>query len=89
MENNEAVRGKGNATASLVLGILSVLFCFGIVTSVVSIILGIIGMACSDNAKKKGFTGGTRTAGLVLSIIGMSLGGLALLGFLFVSIIAA
>ena len=59
--------GKGLAIGSLVLGILSIVeptFILGAVLSIVGIILAVI-------AKKKGFTGGLVTAGLVLSIIGV------------------
>lgn len=77
MENNQNVPGKGAAVASLVLGIIAVvLWSFGY-TSIVSVILGIVGLVCAGNAKKAGFMGGLRTAGFVLSLIGLIGGGIA------------
>ena len=88
-ESKKSDCGKDSAVACLVLGILAVLFCFQLITSVIAPLLGIIGLECAGNAKKKGFTGGIRTAGLVLSIIGLTLGGLSLLSFLYTCYIAA
>ena len=77
MENNQNVPGKGAAVASLVLGIIAVvLWVFGY-TAIVSVILGIVGLVCAGNAKKAGFMGGLRTAGFVLSLIGLIGGGIA------------
>lgn len=53
-----------------------VLWFFGY-TSIVSVILGIVGLVCAGNAKKAGFMGGLRTAGFVLSLIGLIGGGIA------------
>lgn len=69
MENNQP--GKGAATASLVLGIIAVVFWFFGWGALVSVICGIVGIILASNAKKAGFEGGMRTAGLVLSIIGL------------------
>jgi len=55
--------GNGMATASLVLGIIS-LFCFGLVLGIIGLILGIL-------AKKKMPNNGKATAGIVLSILGL------------------
>lgn len=77
MENNQNVPGKGAAVASLVLGIIAVVLWFFGYTSIVSIILGIVGLVCAGNAKKAGFMGGLRTAGFVLSLIGLIGGGIA------------
>lgn len=73
MENNTNgnIPGKGAATASLVLGIIAVVCWFFGWSSIVSVVLGIIGLVLSVNSKKAGFTGGTRTAGFVLSLIGL------------------
>ena len=68
---NGAQPGKGAATASLVLGIVSVVFWFFGMGAIVGLITGIIGIICSVNAKKAGFVGGIQTAGLVCSIIGV------------------
>lgn len=77
MENNQNVPGKGAAVASLVLGIIAVVLWFFCYTSIVSVILGIVGLVCAGNAKKAGFMGGLRTAGFVLSLIGLIGGGIA------------
>jgi hypothetical protein len=77
MENNQNVPGKGAAVASLVLGIIAVVLWFFGYTSIVSVILGIVGLVCAGNAKKAGFMGGLRTAGFVLSLIGLIGGGIA------------
>lgn len=77
MENNQNVPGKGVAVASLVLGIIAVVLWFFGYTSIVSVILGIVGLVCAGNAKKAGFMGGLRTAGFVLSLIGLIGGGIA------------
>lgn len=63
--------GKGKAVASLVLGIVAVVFWFFGTLSIISIICGIVGIILSSSAKKSGFVGGICTAGLVLSIIGL------------------
>lgn len=52
MENNQNVPGKGAAVASLVLGIIAVVLWFFGYTSIVSVILGIVGLVCAGNAKK-------------------------------------
>ncbi|MCD8332225.1 MAG: hypothetical protein LUB63_06875, partial [Oscillospiraceae bacterium] len=65
-ENNTIVPGRGAATASLVLGILSIVFA--------SFVMGIIGLVLAAHSKKAGFTGGVRTAGFVLSLIGLIFG---------------
>ena len=67
---NGSERGKGAATASLVLGIVSVACWFFGAGSFIGLLTGIIGMICASNAKKEGFTGGIQTAGFVLSLIG-------------------
>ena len=64
------IPGKGQATASLVLGIISVVFWFFGVSSIVSLILGIVGLVLASLSKQNGFEGGIRTAGFVLSLIG-------------------
>ena len=70
MEENNNIPGKGAATASLVLGIISVVLWFFGYSALVSVILGIVGLILAGNAKKAGFNGGIRTAGFVLSLIG-------------------
>ena len=70
-ENNNNIPGKGAATASLVLGIISVVLWFFGYSALISVILGIVGLILAGNAKKAGFNGGIRTAGFVLSLIGL------------------
>ena len=71
MEENNNIPGKGAATASLVLGIISVVLWFFGYSALVSVILGIVGLILAGNAKKAGFNGGIRAAGFVLSLIGL------------------
>ena len=71
MEENNNIPGKGAATDSLVLGIISVVLWFFGYSALVSVILGIVGLILAGNAKKAGFNGGIRTAGFVLSLIGL------------------
>ena len=66
--------GKVAAIASLVCGIVAlVLLWFGY-SSLLSVILGIVGLVLAGNAKKAGFNSGIRTAGYVLSLIGLIAG---------------
>ena len=71
MEENNVVPGKGAAIGSLVLGIVSVVFWFLGVGSIVSIVCGIIGLILASKSKKDGFEGGIRTGGFVCSLIGL------------------
>jgi hypothetical protein len=57
--------GKGMATASLVLGILS-FFCFAYVSGILGIIFGIV-------AKNKGYKGKSATAGIICGAVGIVL----------------
>lgn len=66
-----AIPGRGKAIASLVLGILSIVCWFFAVSSIVSIIFGIIGLILSSSAKKDGYQGGIKTGGFVTSLIGL------------------
>ena len=66
---NQNIPGKSAATASMVLGIISI----------ASVILGVVGLILSSNAKKAGFVGGMQTAGFVLSLIGLIGGGVFLI----------
>lgn len=68
---NGDVPGKGAATASMVLGIISVVLWFFGYSAIVSVILGVVGLILAGNAKKAGFMGGIRTAGFVLSLVGL------------------
>ncbi len=71
------VPGKGAATASMVLGIISVVCWFFGFTAIISVILSIIGLILASNAKKAGFVGGMQTAGFVLNLIGIIGGAIA------------
>lgn len=81
--NNQNVPGKGAAIGSLVCGIVSIVFWFFGITSILSLILGIAGLILSSSAKKAGYNEGLRTAGFVLSLLGTIFGAL-----IFVSCIA-
>lgn len=71
MENDNKIPGKGAATASMVLGIISVVLWFFGYSALVSVVLGVVGLILAGNAKKAGFVGGMQTAGFVLSLIGL------------------
>ena len=62
MESNDKIPGKGAATASMVLGIISVVLWFFGYSALVSVILGIVGLILAGNAKKAGFVGGIQIA---------------------------
>ena len=69
--------GKSNATASLVLGIIAVVFWFFGYSSILSVILGIVGLIQASTAKELGYLDAIRTAGFGLSLIGLIGGALA------------
>lgn len=73
----EEKKSNGLAIASLVLGIVAILFNF-IGLGIVGLVLGIVGIVLGVMAKKKNPTG-MATAGLVLSIIGTVLCALILI----------
>lgn len=75
---NGDIPGRGAATASLVLGIISIASWFLGIGSFVGIITGIIGLICSSNAKREGYAGGMQTGGFVCSLIGLIGGALVL-----------
>ena len=68
--------GNGPATGSMVVGIISLVMVFFPFANILSVILGIIGIALAMQARNRGYIGGKATAGLVMSIIGLVLGGL-------------
>ncbi len=72
------IPGQSQATASLVLGILSIVGWFFGYSAILSFIFGLIGIVEASKSKRLGYYGGTRIAGLVLSIIGF-IGGTAIL----------
>lgn len=61
----------GAAVGSLVCGIISIVCWFFGWSSLISVVLGIIGIILANNAKKAGNTEGIRTAGFVTSVIGL------------------
>lgn len=75
---NQNIPGKGAATGSLVCGIvslaLSVIFGGFIITPLIGLVVGIVGLILASNAKKVGYLSGVRTAGFVCSLIGVILG---------------
>ncbi len=75
----EKIPGKNEAVASLVLGIISVGCWFFGYSSILSVVLGIIGMALASSSKKYGYQDSIRTAGFVLSLIGVIGGAFAFL----------
>lgn len=85
METNEIkIVGKSNATASLVLGIISIIANFTGIGALASLILGIVGMCQANKAKKLGYESGVRTGGFVTSLIGLIISGLIILFVLIV-----
>lgn len=69
-DSNES-ESKTYSVLSLIMGILSLVFCC---CSIVGIIPGIVGIILANKAKKNGETSGMATAGLVCSIIGIVFG---------------
>lgn len=67
MENNN----NGKATASLVLGIVSIVFIFFNVYAFIGLILAIIGLIIGIQAQKESPENGMAKAGVVLCIIGL------------------
>ncbi|MBE5967656.1 MAG: hypothetical protein E7255_11950 [Lachnospiraceae bacterium] len=69
MENGN----NGKATASLVLGIISLVFIFFGTYAFLGIILAIIGLVLGIQAKKEDPNDSKARAGVVLSIVGLAL----------------
>lgn len=67
--------GKGLSVASLVLGIIAMVLLFTGWFTIISVVLGVVGLALGISGKKK-TPNGMATAGIVLSIIALSLGAL-------------
>lgn len=77
------VPGKNAAVASLVCGILSIVCWIFSITSILSLILGIVGLVQASKAKKAGYNDGLRTAGFVVSLVGLIFGALIFLNWVF------
>ncbi|NLL00081.1 MAG: DUF4190 domain-containing protein [Clostridiales bacterium] len=75
MEN----RNEGKAIASLVLGIISLVFVFFGTFAFIGMILAIIGLILGISAKKENPEDGKAKAGVVLSIISLALCTLSLI----------
>lgn len=71
-------RGKSEAMIALVLGSLSLVFCFIFTLGgdgyVLAVILGIVGCVFAGESKKAGNTSAVRKLGLILSWIGIIFG---------------
>jgi hypothetical protein len=67
--------GKGQATASLVLGIVALVFCWFPIVNIISIICGVIGIFLSVGARKKNAAvdagPGLATGGLICNIVAL------------------
>ncbi|MGN8896664.1 hypothetical protein [Flavonifractor sp. HCP28S3_F3] len=66
-------KGKNLALASMILGIVGLVFTF-LINTLLGLILGIVGLVLASKSKQLGFTGGMRTAGFVTSLISVILG---------------
>ena len=75
--------GRGQAIASMVLGIVSCVFMWFGYGSLIALACGIVGLFLWSSAKKQGYVGSMLTAGFVLSLIGTILSAL-----IFVSCVA-
>lgn len=69
--SNAPVPGKNKATAGLVLGIIAVVCWFFGFSSIVSVVCGIVSLIMASKAKTEGCNDGRRTAGFILSLIGL------------------
>ena len=63
--------GQNEAVVSLVLGIIAVVLWFFGYSSVVSVVLSVVGLVYASKSKQLGYDGPMRTAGFVLSLIGL------------------
>ena len=68
---NGEIPGKNKAIASLVLGIISVVLWFFGYSSILSVVLGILGVVMASKSKEEGYDENIRTAGFILSVIGI------------------
>jgi hypothetical protein len=77
---------NGKAIASLILGIISIVFCFGFLTGVPAIILG--RMAKQEIAAGNGTGDGLAQGGLITGIIGTALSLLVVVGWIILIVVA-
>lgn len=72
--------GDGNATASMVLGIVACSLILFRILGYITVLLGAAGLDCAFIARKQGSTGGKYKAGLILSIIAIVFGLISTIG---------
>lgn len=82
MDQNNKVPGKSWATASLILGIISLVLSLLIATCFVAVPLSIIGLILASQSKKVGYLSGKRTTGFILSLIALILGSLEIIFYI-------
>ena len=81
--------GKEKARTALILGIVSAAATLLNRGGVISVIAGIVGLVMASKAKKLDYSGGERTAAVVLSVIGILEGALAAILIAIVFVIGA
>lgn len=81
---NKNAPAHGKAIASLICSIAGFIFCFFGYSSIVSIILGIVGIVLSNKAKKEGNDEAIRKIGFVISIITIIAGIIGMIVAIFV-----
>ena len=70
-DRNGQLPGQNEAVISLVLGIIAVILWFFGYSSIISIVLAIVGLVYASKSKQLGYNGPMRTAGFVLSLIAL------------------
>ena len=63
--------GQNEAVVSLILGIIAVVLWFFGYSSIISVVLSVVGLVYASKSKQLGYDGPMRTAGFVLSLIGL------------------
>lgn len=71
------MNNHGQAVAALVLGIIAAASCFFGVGAIVGLVCGIVGIVMANKAKAAGNTEGICKAGMICSIVGTSIAGIA------------
>ena len=71
--NNQSgqVPGQNEAVVSLIMGVIAVLLWFFGYSSIISVVLSIVGLVYASKSKQLGYNGPMRTAGFVLSLIAL------------------
>ena len=75
--NEGNIPGKNEALISLILGIVGLVVAL-FVNGIFGMILGIAGLVVSSRSKSMGYNDSLRTAGFVLSVLSVGLGGITL-----------